>query len=116
MDLSLGCPPNSIRHPRANGARPVGSFTRGTRGSWGETALGVAPRPTVGLAERLPVVAAARPYADLPDPAPRPDTHDGRVIISGRFVVKSIIPGSPEPTGPTACGACWIAPCECGQW
>lgn len=116
MDFTLGCPRDSVRHPRANGARPVGAFTRGTRGSWGETAVGLVPRASVGLRERTPVVAARRPYRELPDPRERPDTHDGKVILSGRFAVKSIIPATPASAGPAVCSACWIAPCECDRW
>jgi hypothetical protein len=105
-----GVPSDATRHPRANGARPVGAFHRGNRGSWGETAIGLVPRPTVALDARLPVVAASHPYADLPD---APD--DGCVIISGRFKVKSV-KADPTPDEPTACKGCWITPCECGKW
>ncbi len=113
-----GVPGNNLRHPRANGARPIGAFTRGNRGSWGESAEGIVPRRTVALAERLPVERLAHPWADLPDPVERPDTHDGRVIISGRFNVKSIIPAddADESAEPTACTECWMITCECGKW
>lgn len=112
-----GVPGNGLRHPRANGTRPVGAFTRGNRGSWGESAEGIVPRRTVALDERLPVETMARPWRDLPDPAERPDTHDGRVILSGRFTVKSIIPADDTPDGePSACGGCWMITCECGKW
>lgn len=111
-----GVPGNGLRHPRANGARPVGAFTRGNRGSWGESAEGIVPRRTVGLAEALPVERLAHPWADLPDPVERPDTHDGTVIISGRFRVRSIVPADDGPTEPTTCTGCWITPCECGKW
>lgn len=113
-----GAPDHGCRTYRGNGSRGPGAFTRGDRASWGETACGILPRPTVGLAERHTITACARPYADLPDARERPDTDatDGTVTLSGRFRVRSVVAASPGTRTPDLCTGCFMITCECGKW
>jgi hypothetical protein len=100
--IGVGVPSTRNRTYRANGLVSPGSFTKGNRGSWGASALGVAARPTVGLAERGEIVSARRPWRDLPE---------ARVEVISRPVVCpgcGIVPPSGRTSqGPVKCPNCW---------
>lgn len=119
--MITGVPPNGLRNARANGQRPVSAFTKGNRGSWGEADTRAAMMAehgiTVALDARVPVLVARRPWRDLPEAPLREATHDGMVMISGRFKVKSVIAADHgDESAPSACTGCFMIICECGKW
>ena len=110
----VGVAAHAHRNYRANGEARPGMFTRGNRTWLGERD----DRPEMlanldqrfaglGLSDRVPVFAARRPYADLPDPKPQ-----GTVAL-GRFKVKSV---EPKVIKSDSCEGCFMVICECGKW
>lgn len=91
-----GAPTHGLRDFRGSAKSPGGAFTRGSRGSWGKTAGGILPRATVALDESIPVVAARRPWRELPD---------ARVKVISRAAV---CPGCGiVPPRARKCDNCW---------